>query len=86
VVAEEAQLMIDELGIYEIAHGKMAEQHRRFSEITLGFFKKHGFGVEWFATPLSGEWTDRIYYLLSFEDLADRERKCEAFTNVTARS
>ncbi len=47
--------MIDELRIYEIAPGKMADQHRRFSEVTLGFFKKHGFRVEWFATPIGGE-------------------------------
>ncbi|MFN8555907.1 MAG: NIPSNAP family protein [Dehalococcoidia bacterium] len=71
--------MIYELRIYEIPPGMMPAQHKRFAEVTMPFFAKHGIKVEWFANPIGGEWTDRIYYLLAFDSLADRERKWAAF-------
>ena len=71
--------MIYELRTYEAAPGKMGDLNRRFRDLTLGVFEKHGMKVEWFATPLVGEWSDRLYYLMSFEDMADRERKWAAF-------
>lgn len=71
--------MIYELRIYEANPGKMADLHKRFREHTLGIFGRHGMKVEWFATPGVGEWTDRLYYLMSFDDFADRERKWASF-------
>jgi hypothetical protein len=71
--------MIYELRIYEAAPGKMGDLNRRFRDLTLGLFERHGMKVEWFATPAAGDWSDRLYYLMSFEDMADRDRKWAAF-------
>jgi hypothetical protein len=71
--------MLYELRIYEPFPGKMPALHARFRDHTIGLFKKAGMGVEWFATPMTGEWSDRLYYLLSFADLADRQQKWAAF-------
>ncbi|HTE84839.1 MAG TPA: NIPSNAP family protein [Dehalococcoidia bacterium] len=71
--------MLYELRIYEPYPGKMPALHARFRDHTIAIFQKHGIGVEWFATAMTGDWSDRLYYLLSFADLADRERKWAAF-------
>ena len=71
--------MLYELRVYEAAPGKMAALHARFRDHTIAIFQRHGMKVEWFATPAQGDWNDRLYYLLSFSDLADRERKWAAF-------
>jgi hypothetical protein len=70
--------MIYELRVYEAVPGKIAALHDRFAKHTLGFFKKHGIGVVGFWTAEVGT-SNRLTYMLSFESLADREKKWGIF-------
>ena len=70
--------MIYELRIYETVPGKLPQLHERFANHTVGFLKKHG-------VHLVGFWTDeigisnRLTWMVAFENLADREKKWGAF-------
>lgn len=70
--------MIYEIRIYEAMPGKLPALNDRFSNITLGYFEKHGI-------KSIGYWTDvigisgRLTYMLAFEDLTHRERAWASF-------
>ena len=70
--------MIYELRTYEAMPGKLPALNRRFAEITMGYFKKHGLGVVGFWTEEFGA-SNRLVYLLEFEDVSQRERAWLAF-------
>ncbi len=70
--------MIYELRTYEAIPGKLPALNRRFAEITMGYFKKHGLSVVGFWTEEFGA-NNRLIYLLEFEDVAQRERAWSAF-------
>jgi hypothetical protein len=63
---------------YEIMPGRIADVHRRFAEITLKIWEKHGIKVVGFFEPVVGT-TPEVHYILQWEDMADRERKWGAF-------
>lgn len=65
--------MIYEYRTYEAAPGKMGELLDRFRNYTLKLFDKHQMKVIAFFTPVIGEATDHLVYILAFEDLAHRE-------------
>ncbi|MDL2220112.1 NIPSNAP family protein [Eubacteriales bacterium OttesenSCG-928-N14] len=69
--------MLYELRIYGIAEGKMDKILTFMRDTNLRFFKKHGFGIEGMWIPADDN--SKYYYLLSFEDLADKEAKWAAF-------
>ena len=71
--------MIYELRTYEPCVGKMKALQARFEQHTLRFFQRHGIVAVGFWTPLIGEWNNQLIYLLSYGDLAARERAWAAF-------
>jgi len=71
--------MLYELRTYEVLPGRMPALHKRFAEKTLALFAKHGIEVIGFWTREIGGWSDELVYLLRFADMADRERKWQAF-------
>lgn len=71
--------MIHELRIYDCVPGRLPDLLKRFDTITLKIWQKHGIHQAGFWTTLIGESNQRLYYLLAWESLADRERKWNAF-------
>ena len=70
--------MIYELRIYDTVPGRMQALHDRFQNVTLKLFQKHGIRVVGFWEAVVGQ-TNRLYYMLQYESLADRERRWDAF-------
>ena len=70
--------MLYELRIYQAMPGRLAALHDRFANYTLPFFKKHGMDAVGFWTDEIGI-SDQITYILSFEDMGDREAKWLSF-------
>lgn len=71
--------MIYELRTYTAMPGRMADLNRRFADITLGYFAKHGIKVVGFWTNEIGGSSDQLIYLLAYDSLADREAKWRTF-------
>jgi len=71
--------VIYELRTYHVMPGRMADLNRRFAEITLDSFAKHGIAVVGFWQNELGGASDELIYMLAYENLADRERKWAAF-------
>jgi hypothetical protein len=71
--------MIYELRVYSAMAGRLPDLHKRFQDITLGFFRKYGIQVVGFWTNEIGGPNDQLIYLLAYESLADREKKWGAF-------
>jgi hypothetical protein len=72
-------VMLYELRTYSAMPGRLPDLHKRFAEITMGFFKKHGIQVVGFWTNEIGGPNDQLLYILAYESLADREKKWGAF-------
>ncbi|HEV8635391.1 MAG TPA: NIPSNAP family protein [Chloroflexota bacterium] len=70
--------MIYELRVYVCAPGRLAALHNRFRTITNRKFAEHGIKVLGYWTDKFGE-SNRLIYIVQYEDLADRERKWNAF-------
>ncbi len=71
--------MIHELRVYDCVPGRLPDLLKRFDTITLKIWDKHGIRQAGFWTTLIGESNQRLYYLLAWESLADRDRKWNAF-------
>ena len=71
--------MIHELRTYEAAPRKLPALHARFRDHTDAPFERHGIRVVGYWTYAHGGWSDRLVYLLSFEDAADRQERWAAF-------
>ena len=69
--------MIHELRIYHCLPGKIGALNERFSKTTCRLFEKHGINVLAFWTVLVGPTNNALYYIIQWDSLADRERKCE---------
>jgi hypothetical protein len=63
---------------YEVVPGRMPAMQARFANHTMGFFKKHGIRVVGFWEAAIGT-SNVLHYLLSWDDLAHRERAWSAF-------
>ena len=70
--------MLYEYRRYEAMPGKLAALHRRFAEVTTKIWEKHGIRVVGFWEAEFGT-SNELYYMLAWEDLADRDRKWQAF-------
>ena len=70
--------MIYEYRAYYVMPGRMPDIQRRFNDITMGLFKKHGISVIGFWDTVIGE-TNELVYICAFDDLAHRERAWKAF-------
>lgn len=71
--------MICELRIYYMHPGKMHAIHKRFSEVTLALFSKHGMRVTDFWEDAEGKST--LYYIMEHQDMESRNRNFKAFGN-----
>ena len=72
--------MLYELRVYDAMPGKLGALNDRFAKHTTGFFKNHGIGIVGFWTAVIGT-GNQLTYILSFDDMADREEKWGAFQN-----
>ncbi len=71
--------MLYELRIYHATPGKLKLLNQRFETTTLKFWEKHGIRQVGFWTTLIGESNNDLYYILEWENLAEREQKWNAF-------
>ncbi len=71
--------MIHELRIYHCMPGRLAALTKRFETITLKMWEKHGIRQAGFWTVLIGASNHDLFYLLEWENLAEREQKWNAF-------
>ncbi len=70
--------MIYELRVYDAIPGRLRALNDRFEHITSGYFEKHGIKVIGYWTDVIGT-SNRLTYMLAFDDLAHRERAWAAF-------
>ena len=77
--------MIYEMRVYEALPGKLPALNDRFANITLGYFEKYGLKVVGFWTEDVGT-TNRLSYMLAFEDMAQRDQAWAAFRADTERA
>ncbi len=71
--------MIYEYRVYEAAPGKMEALNARFRNHTLGIFERHGIKNIGYWTSAVGDYSDRLIYIIAFEDEGHRERAWAAF-------
>lgn len=71
--------MLHELRIYHCAPNKLPALSKRFETITTKLWDKHGIRPVCFWTVVIGTSNSDFYYLLEWEDLAERERRWNAF-------
>ena len=70
--------MIYELRIYDACPGKMGALNERFQNHTLRIFQRHGIKPIAFWEDVIGI-SNRLTYVLAWEDMAHRERAWNAF-------
>ena len=73
--------MIYELRVYHCAAGRLPALHKRFTEVTLSLFQKHGVEQAGFFTTVVGPSNETLTYLLKWESMAEREAKWNAFSS-----
>jgi hypothetical protein len=71
--------VIYELRVYEAMPGKLPDLMKRFDTVTLKIWDRFGIRQAGFWTTLVGESAGRLYYLLKWESLAEREDKWPKF-------
>ncbi len=71
--------MLYELRIYHCAPGRLPDLNRRFETITLKIWERFGIRPVGFWTVMIGESNHDLYYMLAWENLAERERVFAAF-------
>ncbi len=71
--------MIYELRTYRCLPGRLPALLKRFEEITLGFWQRHGIRQAGFWTTEVGDSNHELVYLLAWESLAERDQKWTAF-------
>ena len=73
--------MIHELRIYHCLPGRLPALNKRFESTTLKLWEKHGIRQVGFWTVMIGATNHDLYYLLEWENLAEREKKWTTFMN-----
>jgi len=76
--------MLYELREYDVTPGRLPALHDRFVDIGLRYFEKHGIEAVAFWTDLVGT-SNRLTYVVRYEDMAHRERAWGAFTSDPVR-
>lgn len=71
--------MLYELRVYNVSPGRMPDLLKRFDQITIPIWKRHGFRPIAFFTTMIGENNNHLHYMLGWETLAEREQKWAAF-------
>ncbi len=73
--------MIHELRVYRAHPDRLGALMARFRDHTLQIFERHGItNVAYWRNSIGGR-SDELWYVLGFEDLAQRERAWEGFRN-----
>lgn len=72
--------MIYEYRRYETMPGRLPDLHRRFREVTLPLWERHGVVQVGFWVAEVGT-SNQLHYLLRWEDMAQRETNWAAFTS-----
>jgi hypothetical protein len=70
--------MIYEYRAYYALPGKMPEIQKRFNDVTMKLFAKHGIKVVGFWDTIVGE-SNELVYICAFDDLAHRQKAWAAF-------
>ena len=73
--------MIYEYRVYEAMPGKLQELNQRFRDHTIGLFEKHGIKNIGYWTASVGDFSDRLIYIIAFENLQHRDSAWDAFRN-----
>ncbi|HKI99042.1 MAG TPA: NIPSNAP family protein [bacterium] len=73
--------MLYELRIYHAAPGRLPDLNKRFETVTLKIWERLGFRPVGFWTVMIGESNHDLYYMLQWENLAERERAFAAFSS-----
>src|ERR1700729_4384372 len=76
---QRSNAMISELRVYHTMPGKLSALLKRFDEITLKIWERHGIHQAGFWTTLVGESNADLTYMLKWESLAEREKKWDSF-------
>ena len=71
--------MLYEYRVYEAMPGKLPELQARFRNHTLDLFEKHGIKNIGYWTSVAGDYSDRLIYIVAFEDSAQRDRAWDSF-------
>ena len=71
--------MIYEMRVYRCLPGRLPLLLKRFENLTLKLWDKHGIRQAGFFTTLIGESNQELTYILAWESLAERETKWNAF-------
>ena len=70
--------MLYEYRCYEAVPGRLTDLHRRFQDLTLRVFERHGMEQVGFWVTDVGT-NNQLHYILRFQDAADRTAKWKAF-------
>ena len=73
--------MIYEYRVYEAMPGKLPDLQARFRNHTLKIFERHGIKNIGYWTANVGDYSDRLIYMVAFDDAAQRERAWDGFRN-----
>ena len=76
--------MLYESRVYTAVPGKLSALNDRFSNHTLGYFNQYDIGMMGFWTDEIGA-SNQLTYILTFDDMADREKKWSAFASDQTR-
>ena len=71
--------MIYEQRIYEAMPGRLPDVIARFRDHTTKIFERHGIKNIGYWTPSVGEWSDRLIYIVAFEDAGQRDKAWASF-------
>ena len=76
--------MLYESRVYHAVPGKLPALNDRFANITMGYFNQYEIGMMGFWTDEIGT-SNQLTYILTFDSMADREKKWPAFGADQAR-
>lgn len=71
--------MLYELRIYHAVPGRLPDLNKRFETVTLKMWERFGIRQVGFWTVAVGPSNNALYYLLEWNDMAEREQKWSAF-------
>lgn len=70
--------MLYEYRLYDAVPGRLPDLHRRFQEVTLPLFERHGIEQVGFWVADVGL-SNQLHYILRWRDMAERQAKWAAF-------
>jgi nitroimidazol reductase NimA-like FMN-containing flavoprotein (pyridoxamine 5'-phosphate oxidase superfamily) len=71
--------MLYEQRIYHAMPGRMPDLLKRFEQVTLPIWERHGIRQAGFWTVLVGGSSQDLYYLLAWDSMAERDQKWSVF-------